>query len=199
MTEFRSDYDRLLSIWPAFLALGDELAETRNRYFQMSRAARGAGDTAAASGFDAGAARLADMIELHRATLGQVNGWRDTWESIKEAMAQGGEWYGAMPGMAGLAAPGVVVGVSAVAGIAALAVVLSRYLTLRNQLDREAQIMAKIDAGQLSPAEGAELIKAGAPGGLLTGLFSGIGGSPLSIAILLAGGLLVFTQIRGLR
>ena len=197
---FQQQYDRLVQIWPAFLAMGDDLDATRRRYLNLAAQARSIGDNTAAVSYESGAARMAAAFKIQRDTVASVNAWRDTWESIRDSITASGtriletdQWFG----LGGL--EGVVIATSAVAGIAVLGIVVSRYLSLRQQLAREREILRKIDAGTITATQGAELIKAGAPGGLFEGIGSALLGNPMSWVVLIGGGLLVATQFTGRR
>lgn len=186
---FSSYYDQLKQIWPSFLQLADDLTALRSRYLALSSLAGQQGDIEAMRAYSASATRMGDLLKEQQATVAEVNGWRETWESIKDAIRSAGQWIG----LGALAGP-VIIGISAVAAIAALAVIVNRYQALRAQVQREQEIIARIDAGTLTASQGAQLIQAGKEPGLLEQLTSQVVGTPWTWVLIAGVGLLLLSQ-----
>ena len=78
------------------------------------------------------------------------------------------------------------------AALAALAYVINTHSRIRAELDADAEILAGVEAGRLTPAAAAALLAARRP----AGLFAGLGGA-LGPLVLVGGGLLALLAFRG--
>lgn len=187
---FAQLYRQLQQFWPDFLRMGDELRSVRSRYLSLARRASAAGNVQSSRAYNTAAARVSVMLQEHKQTVGKVNSYRDTWARIKSAIRSAGQWLGL--GEMGA----VVLAFSAVAAIAALAVVVNTYQQLKGQLAREKQILAALSQGEITQTQATEMVKAGIAPGRLAQFFGQFVGQPISWLVLAGGGFLLYQAMQ---
>ncbi len=191
---FRTLWQRFTGIWPAFLGLERELVDRAARWRLLALDRYRAGDV---EGYRALLARVQNLERLEagrKDVEARVRQFKDAWEGLRTYIANAGRWLGVQGlGNGRLGLPPLLLVVGIPAALAALGYVINTHLSIRADLDADAQVLAAVEAGRLSAAAGAALIAARRPKGFLEALGGGVG-LPL---VLIGGGLLALLAFRG--
>lgn len=190
---FRSLWQRFTSIWPAFLGLERELVDRAARWRLLALDKYRAGDI---EGYRALLLRVKNLerLEAQRKDVeGRVRQFKDAWEAIRSYIANAGRWLG-VQGLEGpgLGLPPLLLLIGIPAALAALGYVINTHSRIRADLDADAQVLAGVEAGRLTPQAGAALVAARRP----AGLFAGLGGATMPL-VLIGGGLVVLLAFGG--
>jgi len=190
---FRTLWERFTGIWPAFLGLERELVDRAARWRLLALDRYRAGDI---EGYRALLARVQNLERLEagrKDVQGRVLQFKDAWEAIRSYIANAGRWLGVQGlGNGRLGLPPLLLVVGIPAALAALGYVINSYLSIRADLDADAQVLAAVEAGRITAEAGAALIAARQP----KGLFAGLGGAMMPL-VLVGGGLLALMAWRG--
>ncbi len=183
---FGSWWDRFTTIWPDFLNLRGEIQTHQERWQSLASDAYAAGDVEGMRAYQANV-RALDSVEAERQSVEDaVTRFRDTWQALKDYLAGLGRWFG-MQGLGGLGLPPLVLAIGIPALIAAIAWVVTSYMSIRADLEFDRQALESAEAGTITPEQARAMIAARTGPGLLSLTTGGLG-TPL---LLVGGGVLL--------